>query len=305
MVQAQENRFEEAKESPTEVHTPGEPPELGARGIGKELPMMTAPDREWVLEATRGILECFYTIHLQTMREMGGVREVDRALTWTLLAEFVRLQLVVDEDFAKSLMALCADMEASSVMLMSDIVRTMDLHPDDPVSHQLRATLRKFQQTTLLKLTLPLTELEAAHEGLEAFMQSHLQELSSQTECRELIGELSQKLTNKVCQVRELVQALELTEGEVSLWVLIGLVAHQPLEANFFPGILEGLAGRLSLAPPGVADPPTSVTEGVSHQWVATLKEAIRRTEGQNVDLRQATHATVPHGFHRDYDLDF
>ena len=25
----------------------------------------------------------------------------------------------------------------------------------------------------------------------------------------------------------------------------------QPLEANFFPGILEGLAGRLGLTPPG------------------------------------------------------
>ena len=35
----------------------------------------------------------------------------------------------------------------------------------------------------------------------------------------------------------------------------------QPLEANFFPGILEGLAGRLGLIPPGVADPPTSVKQ--------------------------------------------
>ena len=38
----------------------------------------------------------------------------------------------------------------------------------------------------------------------------------------------------------------------------------QPLEANFFPGILEGLAGRLGLMPPGVADPPTSAKVGVS-----------------------------------------
>ena len=38
----------------------------------------------------------------------------------------------------------------------------------------------------------------------------------------------------------------------------------QPLEANFFPGILEGLAGRLGLTPPGVTDPPTLVRAGVS-----------------------------------------
>ena len=38
----------------------------------------------------------------------------------------------------------------------------------------------------------------------------------------------------------------------------------QPLKANFFPGILEGLAGRLSLMPPGVTDPPTSSRADVS-----------------------------------------
>ena len=60
-------------------------------------------------------------------------------------------------------------------------------------------------------------ELEAAREDMEGFMRSHLQELSSQTESRELIGELSQKLANHASSVRELVQVLELTEGEVSL----------------------------------------------------------------------------------------
>ena len=79
---------------------------------------------------------------------------------------------------------------------MSDIARTMDLHPDDPTSCQVKAALRKFQQTTSLKVTLPLMELEAAHEDMEAFMRSCLQELSSQTESRELIRELSLKLAD-------------------------------------------------------------------------------------------------------------
>ena len=87
--------------------------------------------------------------------------------------------------------------------------------------------------------------------------------------------------------------------------VLIGLVAHQPLKANFFPGILEGLVGRLSLTPPGITDPPTSVREGVAHHWAATLKEAIRRMEGRDIDLGQVTSTMVPHGLHLDYDLDF
>ena len=162
-------------------------------------------------------------------------------------------------------MALHTDLEASCVALVSDIVRTMHLHPNDPTSHQVKAALRKFQQTTSLKVTLPLMELETAHEDMEVFMRSHLQELRSQTESWELIGELFQKLASHTSRVRELVQVLELTEGEVFQRVLIGLVAHQPLKANFFPGILEGLVGRLGLAPPGITDPPTSVREGMAH----------------------------------------
>ena len=46
--------------------------------------------------------------------------------------------------------------------------------------------------------------------------------------------------------------------------VMVGLAMDQPLKTNFFPGILEGLAGRLSLMPPGVADPPTSAKAGMS-----------------------------------------
>ena len=120
------------------------------------------------------------------------------------MAKFVRLQLIVGEDFTKSLIALRTDLEASCEALVSDIARTMDLHPDDPTSHQVKAALHKFQQTTSLKVTLPLMELEAACEDMEEFMQSCLQEINSQTESRELIGELSQKLANHTSRVQEL-----------------------------------------------------------------------------------------------------
>ena len=131
------------------------------------------------------------------------------------MAEFVRLQLIVGEDLTKSLMALCTDLEASCVALVSEIARTMDLHPDDPASRQVKAALWKFQQTTSLKVTLPLMELEVACEDMEEFMWSRLRELSSQTKSWELIGELSQKLADHTSRIRELVQIPELTEGEL------------------------------------------------------------------------------------------
>ena len=117
------------------------------------------------------------------------------------------------EDFTKSLVALRTELEASCEALMSDIARTMDLHPDDSVSHQVKAALQKFQQTTSLKVTLPLMELEAAHEDMEEFMWNCLREINSQTESQELIGELSQKLGDHTSRV----QVPELAEGEVSL----------------------------------------------------------------------------------------
>ena len=81
--------------SQTEAPTPEEPRELQAGGSGKVLPTKTASDRERVLETTRKILECIHALHLQTMHEMGSVQEVDRTLARTLMAEFVRLQLIV------------------------------------------------------------------------------------------------------------------------------------------------------------------------------------------------------------------
>ena len=86
---------------------------------------------------------------------------------------------------------------------------------------------------------------------------------------------------------------------------MLGLAVDQPLEAIFFPGILDGLTGRLSLMPPGVVDPPISAKVGMSRQWAATLREAVMRNEGRDIDLEQVTPHVVHPGLHQDYDLDF
>ena len=259
VAQAEEEVSKEAGTSQPEVPTHGEPPGIPIGGSGESLPTKTIPDRERVLKTTCKILGRLHALHLQTMHEMGSVWEVDWILAQTLMAEFARLQLIVGKDLTKSLLALHSDLEASSEALASNIVRTIGLHPNDPAACQVKAVLQTFQQSTSMKVTLPLMELEAVHGDMEEFMQSCLRELSSQTESWELIGALSQKLANHSSWVQELVQALEFTEEEVSLQVIIELGVHIPLEANFFPGILEGLAGRLGLAPPGIFNPPTSV----------------------------------------------
>ena len=216
-AQAEEEGSKEAGTSQPEVPTHGEPPGIQIGGGGKSLPPKMVPNRERVLETTCEILGCIHALHLLTMHEIGSVREVDWTLARTLMAEFVRLQLIVGEDFTKSLLALHSDLEASGEALVSNIVRTIDLHPNDPAACQVKAALQTFQQSTSMKVTLPLMQLEAARGDIEEFMRSHLQELSLQTESREIIGALSQKLTDHTSWVQQLVQVLELTEEEVSL----------------------------------------------------------------------------------------
>ena len=65
-------------------------------------------------------------------------------------------------------------------------------------------------------------------------------------------------------RVHDLASIPELAEPEMSLQVNTGLAGNQSLEANFFSGILEGVAGRLGLLPPGMMDPPASARTGVS-----------------------------------------
>ena len=79
-AQSQEVRSKGATVSQTEAPTSEEPPELEAGGSGKALSTKMASDRERVLETTREILGHVHALHLQTMHEMGSVREVDRTL---------------------------------------------------------------------------------------------------------------------------------------------------------------------------------------------------------------------------------
>ena len=249
---------------PTEAPAPAESPQPVAGSSGAALPIKTALRGERVFETARKILARVHTIRLQAMHEMGSVRELDQTLTRTLTAEFTRLQLIIGEDLTKSLIAFRTDLETSCEVLLSDFARTLNLHPDDPVSHQVKAIIQKFQQSTSMKMNLPLMELGAAREDMEGFLRSCLQEISSQSESWELIEELSRKLSAHTSRVREVVQAPELDERAVFQRIMVGLAMDQPLEANFFPGILERLAGRLGLMPPGVAHPPTSTKAGMS-----------------------------------------
>ena len=178
-----------------------ESPQVVAGSSRAALPTETTHQGERALETACKILEHIHTICLQTMHEMGGMRELEQTLVCTLMAEFVRLQLILGEDLTKSLTALHSELETSSEALSSDLVTALNLHSDDLAFPQVKELIQKYQQSISMKVNLPLMELGAAREDIEGFLQRCLRELSSQSESQEMIKELSRTLsvhTNRI-----------------------------------------------------------------------------------------------------------
>ena len=130
---------EGAEASPTEVSAPGKSLQVEAEGSREALPGGSVLPRQRVIE----ILACIHALRLQTMHEMGSVWELDQTLACMLMAEFARLQLIIGQNLTKSLIALRINLETSSEVLLSDVAKTLNLHPTNSASHQLKAILQK------------------------------------------------------------------------------------------------------------------------------------------------------------------
>ena len=237
---------------------------LPQQPVSTLLPPPALSDHE-ISELVRDTLDQVYALHLETLQEMGFIREVDRALSKSLMSEFIRLQLIVGDNLSTSLRTMHADLEATSDELMRDMdiaaQNSTDLPSENPA---MRAALYRFKEMVKLKLVLPLTQVDVAWEDMERFLQHRLAELHSQSDTRNLIDSLSQRIAAHQSRVHQIMYKEPLKHIEVILQVLLGLAADQPLEGNFFSGILEGLLGRLGIAAPGQENPPTSSKGGAA-----------------------------------------
>ena len=135
------------------------------------------------------------------------------------------------------------------------------------------------------------------------FMWSRLEELQSQQETRNLIRELSSRITNHWGRVRQLLRSELLRHPKVVPLVLVGMAADRPLESNFFPGLLEGLLGSLGIASPGEGNPSSSSQEGAGHAWSSAMCEAILRIEQKEMEAPGAVG--LPQSLDLRYEEDF
>ena len=165
--------------------------------------------------------------------------------------------MIIGEDLTKSLTALRSELETSSEALSSDLARTLNLHSDDPAFPQVPAVC--------------LQEGEPTPDGAWGSQRRHggiPPEMSLQNKLPIRVpGDDRGTLSDIISPCQQDTRSHSgpgLHEPAVFQWVMVGLAMDQPLEAIFFPGILDGLTGRLGLMPPGVVDPPTSARAGMS-----------------------------------------
>ena len=158
-----QQEFAGAEESPRQAPVPeGVSPAIAGSSQAAS-PTETARQEKRDSEIARGAIRHLHVVHLQTMHDMGCVREVEQVVVHTLMAEFARLQAILGKDLTQSLSALRSELEASSEALLADMLNVLNLCPGDPGFSQVKELLQKHHQSVSLKVNLPLVELEAAN----------------------------------------------------------------------------------------------------------------------------------------------
>ena len=62
-----------------------------------------------------------HNLHLQSVQEIGFIREVDQALSKSLMVEFLRIQAIIVDDLSGIFWAWQTDMEATTDTFLRDL----------------------------------------------------------------------------------------------------------------------------------------------------------------------------------------
>ena len=215
----------------------------------QELPLVTwlqpppTPTLEWweVEARVAEVMDQVHDLHLQMVQEMGFIREIDQAFSKSLMVEFLRLKVITREDLSEILWTWQADMETTTDKLLRDLdVATQTSTTLPSKNAAVGVALRQFREATQLRVALPLTRLDEAREEMGKFIQSRLEELRSQQETRNLIGELSSRIMDHQGRVCQLLCSEPLRHPEVVPLILVGMAA----DMAFLPWSFGGIIGE-------------------------------------------------------------
>ena len=65
-----------------------------------------------------------HDLHLQLLQEMGFVREINQALSKSLMVEFLRLKIIIGDDLSGALRTWQTDMEVATDKFLRDLDAT-------------------------------------------------------------------------------------------------------------------------------------------------------------------------------------
>ena len=103
-------------------------------------------------------MEQVHDLHLQLMQEMGFGREINQALSKSFMVEFLRLQVIIEDDLSGTLQTWQADMEATTDKFLRDLDAAAQTNT--PLLSQnvvVGVALRQFRAAVQLRVALPLT----------------------------------------------------------------------------------------------------------------------------------------------------
>ena len=198
-------RHEASLASGTAASTGGASSRGGGSTPLQELPSATWPQHpstpplEWheVDKSVTEVTDQVHDFHLQLLQEIGFVHEIDQAISKSLMVEFLRLKVIIGDDLSGALRTWQTDMEVATDKFLRDldaVTQTSTALPSKNAA--VGVALRQFCAASQLRVALPLTQLDEAHEEMETFIQSCLEELRSPQETKNLIGELSSRITD-------------------------------------------------------------------------------------------------------------
>ena len=117
------------------------------------------------------VMDRVHDLNLRWIQEMGFVREIDHALSKSLVVEFLRLQILMGEDLSAALRVWQVEMEVATDRLLRDLGAATQVSTTLPSpSAAVETALRQFQVAVQLKMALPLTQLEEARERMEGYI---------------------------------------------------------------------------------------------------------------------------------------
>ena len=143
----------------------------GSPNPTRELPLATWPQPpptpllEWQEVDTRvtEVMDQVHDLHLQLLQEMGFVREIDQALSKSLMVEFLRLQIIIGDDLSGVLRTWRTNMEVATDKFLRDLDAATQASTTLPSKNAaVGVALRQFRAASQLRVALPLTQLDEA-----------------------------------------------------------------------------------------------------------------------------------------------